>query len=78
MSLGGLQDCGSFEVDERDVTAHPFGNARGERGDLFMDAHEKGVGRPATLFANSVAVFAIECHGHGASSSERVAADESG
>ena len=38
-SSGGLQDCGAFEVDERDVLAHPFGNAGGERGNLFMDAH---------------------------------------
>ena len=41
MSLEGLDDCGSLEVDERDVAAHPFGNTGGERGDLFVNVHER-------------------------------------
>jgi len=33
-----------------------------------MNVHEERVGRPTTLFANFVAVDAVEVHGHGATS----------
>ena len=27
------------------LSAHPFGNTRGDRKNLFVDVHEEGVGR---------------------------------
>jgi hypothetical protein len=49
------------------VAAHVFGDASGEGGNLFLDVHEEGVRRLATLFADGVTVLAIEFHGHGVS-----------
>ncbi len=72
------QNSGAFEIDERDVSAHAFGDARGKGGNLFVDAHEEGVGGPATLFADGVAVLAVEFHCHGAARSQGVAAHKIG
>jgi hypothetical protein len=70
------QNSGAFEIDEWDVSAHAFGNARQEGGNLFVDVHKESVGGPATLFADGVAIFSVEFHCHGATRSQGVAADE--
>jgi hypothetical protein len=70
-------EAGAADVDEWDVRAHLGGKTRGKCGDLLMDVHEEGVGGPASLFSDGVAVSAVEFHGHGASGSQGVAAYES-
>jgi hypothetical protein len=74
--LGGWDNCGAFEVGERDALAHLFGDAGGEGGNASVDAHEEGVGRSPTLFVDGVVVFAIEFHGHGSARAQGVAADK--
>jgi hypothetical protein len=58
------QHCGAFEIDEWNVATHVFGNTGREGANLFMDTHQEGVGRPATLLADGVAVLAVQFHGH--------------
>jgi hypothetical protein len=70
-------EAGATDVDEGDVLAHLCGKARGKCGNLPMDVHEEGVGRPSSLFSDGVAVSAVKFHGHGATGPEGVAAHES-
>jgi hypothetical protein len=49
--------------------------AEKQRGDLFMNVHEKRIGRPTILLSEFVAVNVVEVYGHGAPRSEGVAPD---
>ena len=76
MASGGQgSDIGARNVAERDIPGHLFRHAGSEGTDLFMDVVQERVGRPATLLLDVEGGTAVEVHGHGATCTERVAAD---
>ena len=72
------KDLWSGYVEPSNAFGHFGGNASRESCYLLMDVHKKGVGGPASLFADGNMWDAIEVHGHGSTSMKRMAANARG
>lgn len=66
---------GTRHVAKRNVVRHSRSKPGGESPNLLMDVVHEGVGGPTPMFLDGDAINAIEFHGHGPTSTQRMAAD---